>query len=157
MAANFTIEERIERPPAEVYAALTDIDAWSSYIPEILRIERLSEGPLAVGSRWRETRRMYGREASEVFEATALEPARAIGMRCDGSEGSMGSGVFECRYTLEPVDANATLLRLDGTMTMPGCLFAVMAIFMKSMMVKAIRRDLAALRAYVEAGAPPGA
>lgn len=73
------VSRHVEAPAAVVWEVLTDLEGMARHLPGILRLERLSDdGPGAYqrGTRWRETRRMFGREASEVMEVAAVDPER---------------------------------------------------------------------------------
>jgi hypothetical protein len=71
-----TTREWIAAPPERVFAAASDFANSPRRIPAILDSEVLTPGPLAVGTRFRETRKMYGREASEEMTVAELEPPR---------------------------------------------------------------------------------
>ncbi len=58
----------------QVYAVAMDIERWPEIVSAIISTEVLSEGPVAVGTVFRETRTMFGREASEVMTIAQLEP-----------------------------------------------------------------------------------
>jgi carbon monoxide dehydrogenase subunit G len=55
--------------PAKVWKVMTDVDHWESTISGIDKVEVLvdAEGPPMVGLKWRETRTMYGKSASETM------------------------------------------------------------------------------------------
>ncbi|MFN8125888.1 MAG: SRPBCC family protein [Candidatus Nanopelagicales bacterium] len=63
--------------PEAVWAILTDLDRFAD-AADIEAIERLDDGTgFDVGTRWRETRRMFGRSATEDMGVTAIEPGRS--------------------------------------------------------------------------------
>jgi uncharacterized protein YndB with AHSA1/START domain len=66
----------IARPPAQVFAALTDLER----IPEWQEsaIESRCEGPLEEGARIYERRRAMGGEIENELEVTAFEPGRRL-------------------------------------------------------------------------------
>jgi len=70
------VSESVARPPAQVFAAASDFAHAASRISGILRVEMLTEGPVGVGTRFRETRKMFGKEASEVMTVAEFEPPR---------------------------------------------------------------------------------
>ncbi|WP_418957427.1 SRPBCC family protein [Streptomyces tritici] len=76
MAASRTVvvERRIEAPQGRVWEALTDLPAMARVLSGVERVEVLTEGGFAEGTRWRETRRMLGREATEEMTVTECVP-----------------------------------------------------------------------------------
>ncbi len=64
--------------PAQVWKVLTDIEGAAETISGIEKIERLDGGSgFGVGTRWRETRTLFGRTATEEMEVTEVEPGRS--------------------------------------------------------------------------------
>ena len=60
--------------PADVWAVMTDIEGSAETLSGVTRIERLDDGTgFGVGTRWRETRVLFGKEASEEMEVTAVD------------------------------------------------------------------------------------
>ena len=82
-----TISETIARPIEEVFAAATDFAGSVERIGGIEKVEMLSEGPVGLGTRFRETRTMFGREATEEMEVVEFEPPRryVLGAESHGS------------------------------------------------------------------------
>ncbi len=75
----------VAAPPQRLWEVVTDLDSVSRHISGISRIERLDGGNgFEVGTRWRETRTMFGREATEEMEVTGLEPGRSYTVEADG-------------------------------------------------------------------------
>ena len=63
--------ERLVRAPADrLWAILTDIAHADQTLSGVTRVEPLTEGPYRVGTRWRETRRMFGREDTQQLRVT---------------------------------------------------------------------------------------
>ena len=87
---SFTSRVRIDTPLEAVFDFATDLDMASSWMPQITRIERLDEGPLRPGSRFKETRRIGKREATALIEVSAHErptlhraSSSALGVHCE--------------------------------------------------------------------------
>ncbi|MFY0521668.1 hypothetical protein ACN28I_00080 [Archangium gephyra] len=83
--------------PERVFSALKDLDAASKWMPNLVGIEKLSPGKFGVGTKWRETRRMFGREASEPSRSPASSPTSWssctwMGRRAARSAGTTASG-----------------------------------------------------------------
>jgi carbon monoxide dehydrogenase subunit G len=68
----------------EVWSVITDLDRTAEAVSGIIRIERLDGGSgFEVGTKWRETRRMFGKEATEEMQVTSLEPMRTYTVLAD--------------------------------------------------------------------------
>jgi len=107
MAIAVTIETTIDRPPAEVFARIADIDDWPSWLVAsgIVRVERSSDGPLAEGEHLRVEQRAAGRAGTFEATVTALQPPSRLALH-----GLDGDGV-----TIEIDAALAPDARADGT------------------------------------------
>ncbi len=114
-----------------------------------VRNERLTPGGLAVGAEFRQTRRMFGREASEVFEVVAHEAPTRLGLRVDGARGASKQGEFLFSYSLVP-DGDGTRLMLSGDIRRPGFFGRLIGKLMSGAMKQMIGRDLDAFVAYAE-------
>jgi uncharacterized protein YndB with AHSA1/START domain len=77
------IETRIGRSPDDVFAELAAIERFPEWLiaSGIVRVERLDDGPLAVGSRSRIGFSVAGQSTVVDATITALEPGRALGLR----------------------------------------------------------------------------
>jgi carbon monoxide dehydrogenase subunit G len=148
MAIEFSVTESLPGKREQVFAALTDLDAAPRWMPGDVEIEKMSEGPLAVGSEWRETRKMLGREATEYFEVTIYEPPRRIALRVDGSKGTSGKGEFLFEYVLEP-KGEATQVTLTGQIHGLGAVSGLVGKLMAGPMRKAVKKDLEALAQHL--------
>ncbi len=79
----------------------------------LVRIERLDEGALQVESQWMETKKMFGKEASEHFEVVELHESDKIVFRCDGTKGTTGKGEFLLIYIIASSGGQSEVT-LDG-------------------------------------------
>lgn len=72
------VSHRIAAPAESVWELITDLPGSAGIISAINTVEMLSEpGPFAVGTRWRESRTMFGRQATEVMEVSELTPGES--------------------------------------------------------------------------------
>jgi carbon monoxide dehydrogenase subunit G len=149
---NFSTETRIKASPERVFSAITDLDSWRHWMPNFVSVEKLTDGAVGVGTEWKETRKMFGKAASEVFEVTAFDPPTRLGLRVDGSKGSTGKGEFLFDYELLS-DQGGTLMQMTGEINIPGLMAKVMGKLFFGAFQKAIDKDHAALKDYVEKGA----
>ncbi|WP_062381291.1 SRPBCC family protein [Demequina pelophila] len=106
-------ERRIEASPEAVWKVVTDLDGAADVMSAIVAIQRLEGDGYEPGVRWRETRRMFGREADEVMEVAEVDaPHRTVVVAENrGTE-------YETIFTLIP-DGEGTLLRVSFTAETP--------------------------------------
>lgn len=156
MSLTFESTHAIASPPARVFAAMTDLEQMRQWMPGLVRLEPLTEGPYRVGFEFRETRRIMGREGAEVFRVDALEPDRALTFYVDGKRGSTGRGEYHYRYTLTP-EGDGTRLTFHAEMGGMGWFGELMGRLFLGMFKKAVAKDHEALQRFVETGARPAA
>ncbi|MEM6673346.1 MAG: SRPBCC family protein [Planctomycetota bacterium] len=154
MGAAVTVEETIDAKPETVFDIATKVGSWAEVIPAIEKIEFLTPGDeVEVGTRFRETRRMFGREATEEMEFLELE--RPTGY-------VLGAESHGCRYRTEfqlHPNGDGTRLRMVFHATPLTFGAKVMSFLMKPMMKKMgdlCAKDLAALKAHIEGGPAAG-
>jgi uncharacterized protein YndB with AHSA1/START domain len=73
-----SVETLIDAPPHVVFAILADIQTWPLVLSAIVEVTLLTPGPVAVGTRFRETREMFGRKATEEMTVAEIEPPRRL-------------------------------------------------------------------------------
>lgn len=149
MPVRIHVQQMIGASPDKVFAAITDLHAGGRWLPGCTKLEVLTSGPYAAGTRWRETRKIYGREATEEFEVTKIEPPRVIELHCDGRKGSSGNVHYYFRYELDQM-GQGTLLKLDGTIEPAGWFGRLMAPLLRGAFQQALNKDHAALKEHVE-------
>jgi hypothetical protein len=71
------ISRRISAPTERIWSVITDLDAAPDQLSGVESIERISGPEFGVGTRWRETRRMFGKEAVEELEVGTVIPGRS--------------------------------------------------------------------------------
>lgn len=101
------------------------------------------------GSEWKETRKMYGMEASEHFEVMELDKPNKIVLRCDGTKGTTGKGEFIYTYHLLEVDGH-TEITLSGEINQLTRMMKFFGKMMSRTFAKACAKDLDALKGYLE-------
>jgi Polyketide cyclase / dehydrase and lipid transport len=93
----------IHRPAEEVFEFLADFENIPRWNYAIEKTNKVSAGPVGVGTRYRQTRSVPGRSV-EGFEVTVFEPARRLAI-----DGQIGPFRATISYELEAV-AGATRL-----------------------------------------------
>lgn len=154
MAIQFQVSEWIGAPPARVYAVATDLDSAAEWMNGLERIEWLTEGGFRPGARWREVRRMFGKEAAEEFEVVHCEPGQSFTLAVDGRKGSTGRGAYRFEHRLEP-EREGTRFTMDASITGMGWMGRLLGPFMQRAFRKAICADLNKLKERIEAEPAP--
>ncbi len=99
-----TVQRVVRAPRKRVWAALTDLDAAPEILRAVTGVEVLDGGRYARGTRWRETRRLFGKEETQTLEVAECRPSRGTTVV------SRSAGVdYRKVYTLE-TDDDGTLL-----------------------------------------------
>ncbi|MBD0708622.1 MULTISPECIES: SRPBCC family protein [unclassified Streptomyces] len=149
-ATSVVVERRVSASPGRVWETITDLRELPRLLSGVSRIEVLTEGGFDVGTRWRETRRTLGKEATEELTVTACEPpdryvttAASHGMR------------YVSELTLAPDGTDATTLRMAFTARpadgrAPGLLGRLTGLLGGRMVAKALAKDLTELARAVE-------
>lgn len=144
-----TFREEFDAPVERVFHVFTDIDGAPKWLPNLIKIEKLTPGPFAKGTQWRETRKMFGKAATETFEVTAFEPGRGFELFIDGSKGATGRGEFRFSYRFEAANAKS-VMRVQGVITGLGCMGTALGWLFKGMIKKMIAKDHEAVRKYLQ-------
>jgi uncharacterized protein YndB with AHSA1/START domain len=149
------IERAIAATPERVFAAVVDIPGWAQRITAIERIDMLTPGPVGVGTRFRETRRMFGREATEEMWVEAIEAPHRFVLAA-ASNGAR----YRSEHALHDGGDGRTILRLafEGRpeATWARLLSPLLALAMKGKITTMLAKDLHELAHSIEAEAAGG-
>lgn len=130
---------------------LTDLANAEQVMSGVTKIEVLTDGPYAVGTRWRETRKMMGKEATEEMWVVELEEPTSTVVNAES-----GGARYRTAFALAP-DGQATKLSMNFSAELldPSLVQRVMqALFGRlglSMTKKVVAKDLADIAAAAEA------
>jgi uncharacterized protein YndB with AHSA1/START domain len=89
-----TARRTIRAPIDVVFGVFADIEHAADHLSGIEAIEIVSDVRLGLGTRWRETRMMFGRPTTEEMEITEFEPPTRYSVGSD-SRGTRYQTVFE--------------------------------------------------------------
>lgn len=104
--AGFNLSEWISRSPKEVFDFIITSDNAPKVVPSVKSMVKLTEGPARLGTRYRETRLMNGREQHAELEVVAYEPNHRYAMK------NVTGGIETVyRYTFQP-EADGTRVDL---------------------------------------------
>ena len=139
----------IDRLCADVAAYATDPDNAPDWYVNIDSVEWRTEPPLQVGSRVAFVARFLGRRLEYTYEIVTLDPGRRLVMRT-----AEGPFPMETTYTWERHGDDGTTMTLRNRGEPAG--FAKLgARAMGAAMRRANRKDLAKLKALLEASSAP--
>lgn len=138
---------QIAAPKTKVFETFSDLENLANNVKAITNIELLSTGKIGVGSKFKETRIMFGKESSEVMEITQFEPpvhfreeAKSNGMHYI-SDWSFSEGEG---FTTVAIDFSGKATTISGKIT--GLFFSFFAGSMK----KAFLADMEDLKRMLE-------
>jgi uncharacterized membrane protein len=97
-----TFSRAIAAPAHEVWAVLADISSYPSRFTKIDAVDLLTDGPFDVGTRWRETRTVYGQ--SGTVELRVIECQRSRRYRTE----SLVDARATMQYRLTPSPDGST-------------------------------------------------
>ncbi len=128
----------------ETFALFTDLPGSQDRIPSIQKVEILSDGPFGMGTRWRETRVILGKEATEEMWVTAFDSPHSYTVEAE-SHGTHYTTRFQFRRTGE----NATEVSMNFEARQITLVAKVLGLFMspmlRKMVAKCLEEDLEAL------------
>jgi carbon monoxide dehydrogenase subunit G len=143
-------EISIAAPADRVFKLLSDFAHAPDHVSGINKVEMLTPGPVRVGTKFKETRMMFGKEATETMEVTTFDPPRSYTIQ------ALSCGVeFRSTFRCTP-EGTGTKVRLEVETT-PKSLFAkilspIMKLMMGGMMKKCVMKDLADVKIFAEKG-----
>lgn len=145
--SGLTLTQHVNAPPELVFDLATNLPQAAQYITAIDSIELLTDGPVGVGTRWRETRTMFGRQATEEIVVTAFN--RPHGYTAGGK--SCGA---DFAFTFEFTPEGGGTLLTQRVEWAPKSLLAKLTWPMGKMMLgtmrKAMQQDLCDLKRRAE-------
>jgi carbon monoxide dehydrogenase subunit G len=149
LTIQFEVKRNFPVSKEETYAGLLDLDSAHQWMQGLVEIERTDQGPLQVGSQWKETRKMFGKEASEHFEVVSLEKPEKIVLRCDGTKGTTGKGEYVFTYLLTSAGEHTDVTMIGEIRGLTG-LSKIFGKLMAGAFKKACAKDLDSLKNYLE-------
>lgn len=139
---------RIERPPEDVWAVVSDPSTHAAWRPALVEFRQVSDGPLGVGSQIHEVIGFRGREIEIEDVVTAFEPPYRLGLR-----GSWKAADFELDVLLEPAGEHATVATFDWPLYPKTLLLRLAAPLLRGTMHRSTVEEADGLKRYVEARA----
>lgn len=111
-----TLERSIAAPPETVWRVLTDLEAAPEILSGVSRVERLAGVGYTIGTRWRETRTMMGRDETEEMEVVGIDEGRSTMIAAEAR-----GMAYRTEFTLEPAPEGTLLrMRFGGSLQSPS-------------------------------------
>ncbi len=138
------VKRRVNAPVALVFRTVSDISNFSKALPHIVKVEFLSDVKSGLGTRFRETRLMQGKEAATELEVTEFVENDRVRMVAD-SHGT----VWDSLFTVADADGQTDLVlvmdarpyKLSSKLINP---------MIKSAVQKAVEKDMDAVKVFCE-------
>ena len=145
-----TVTEQIAAPREAVFDKLIDYANCAETISAITKVEVLTEGEVGVGTRFRETRVMFGKEASEEMEIAEFDRPSLLVY----TAASHGCSYRSTHRLVEKDGGTELSLEFDGkgVSLMGKVMSGLMGWMMKGACRKAMSKDLAELKSALEGG-----
>ncbi len=151
--SRINISKTIDAPVDRVFSVMSDIPHAEETVSGITKIEMLTDGPVDRGTRWRETRLMFGREATEELEITRFVPNRSYAVECESC------GVhFKTDFRFHPQDGQ-TKVEMEMTtrpLSWMARIMSPLTFMMRGMLIKALTQDLDDCKRAIESKHQPG-
>ncbi len=139
--------QRFNAPIDVVFEAFSDFSTAAERIDGIVAVEMLTDGPTRLGTRFKETRVMFGREAIEEMEVTEFEKNRRLTVSAD-SCGSHFATIFQFQAVGDQTDVNVEMHMKPVTWF--AWLMSPIGFLMKGTMTKMIVADFDQTKAWCE-------
>ncbi|PCJ48446.1 MAG: hypothetical protein COA74_08605 [Gammaproteobacteria bacterium] len=143
------VDIKILKPKIIVWKAITDIANCSDMISSIIDLEilHLPTGTI-LGLKWKETRKMFGKEATEIMWITDFVENEYYCTRAE-SHGS----VYISKLSLTEIDENTILtmsFSAEAQSTFVKIISAIMSLFLKNVMKKELLKNLVDIKEHLE-------
>lgn len=141
--AGFTLTEWIAASPQNVFDFMTDPENAPQVVSNVVRSEKITDGPMGVGSKTLETRLTNGKESSMELEVVTWEPPYRYA--ASGSE----SGVTVIYHYELKTEGEGTRVDMEADVT-SGILMKLMLPMVVKQLQKQDGDHLQTLKAVIE-------
>jgi uncharacterized protein YndB with AHSA1/START domain len=145
-----TISSSVEiaRSPADVFAYIDQVTRHSEWQDDLVSSRLETDGPVRVGSKVTDVRKLGGREQSITYEITEHDPPRVFAFRgLDGPIRPVGRG------TIEPLgDGESSRVTLELDLNGHGLMGKALVGVARSQAAKQLPKDQQKLKERLESG-----
>ena len=144
----FAVERSVQigRPPAAIYAFLTEVSNHPRFVASVVSMRALTPGPLRVGTPLEVVRSLPGIHLGKItsrYEVSALERDRRFGFT-----GALGPLRGTGDYLIEPDVAGARVTIRIGARTSAG--FAILAPLIRRLLERDAAGNVTSLKRLLE-------
>lgn len=136
-------------PIENVFGTLATVEEFATAVPHIIKVEFLSDKKQGLGTRFRETRMMNGKEAMTELEITEFAENRLVRYLSEA-----GGTIWDTIFEVEEVEVEESEKQTEMSMRMkaiPKSLFTQIFVPMiLGMISKAVEDDMDSIKEYCE-------
>ncbi len=136
----------INAPLDLVFQTVSDVRNFREAVPHITKIEFLSDQQQGVGTRFRETRMMNGREQTVELEVAEYQKDKCVRIISDAG-GTIWDTLFSVSQQGREVE-----LKLQMDIRPHNLVARIMNTLIRGMVAKAVESDMDSVKAFCEAG-----
>ena len=144
---NFRFNRNVKAPLEKVFSVYSDFANAPERVEGITRLEILTDDPFGKGTRFRETRMMFGRESTEEMEVTEFEPNQKYTVEAY-SCGAHFQTIFRFRPDGDSTDVEVELNTRN--ISLLAKLMSPLGFLMAGSMKKLFMSDVDQLKQYCE-------
>lgn len=138
------VTRTIKAPVEVVFKTVSDINHFSKAVPHIVKVEFLSNVKSGLGTRFRETRLMKGKEATTELEVTEFVVNDRVRLVAE-SNGT----VWDSLFVVKP-ESGQTLLTMTMDAKTDKLISKIINFLISGMVKKTVEKDMDAVKAFCE-------
>jgi carbon monoxide dehydrogenase subunit G len=121
--SELSVSREVSVSPEALWELITDLDRSPNVISAVTAVERLDDGTsFGVGTKWKETRLIFGKEANEVLEVTAVDPGRSYTVEAE----SLGAQ-YRSVISIDPAPGGSSVITISFGAESTGTVSKVLA------------------------------
>lgn len=141
------VETMVAASPERVFEVATDLENLPETMSGIDSVKVLTDGSFAEGTRWRETRTLYGKQATEEMWVTGFDPPRSYVIEAESHGARYRT---ELTFVPEGDGTRVTFTFAARPVTFIARLFSVLSGIMLKGVRKTLEEDLEDLKRVAE-------
>lgn len=134
----------IEAPVETVFAITTDFEQAPLIMDNVIRTEKVTEGPMQTGTQVKEFRNVRGREIETILQVTEFIPNQKYTVTSESAGMTM---VYEYHFLAKE---EGTTVNFKGTIRSKGLKNALIKPFFEKILKKEDENHLVRLKEYIE-------